>query len=995
MVSIGPTIGIKGESAYTNAMKRIIAETKNLDSEMNLLTSSFKKNDSAIENNKKKQELLTRQMEGAQRQLLIMKDGLEIATKKQNEAKEAVEKAQKAHEEAVKTYGKEHEEAEKTAKAWEKASNQYNITSKDVEYFSGKVNEAQTEINKLEREMENLPKTTQLVGESMQKWGEAMSEVGNAMTMYITTPLAAAATAFVKWSSDFTDGMAKIYTIADESKKPMAEMRQELIQLSNQSGYSLEDLAEAEYQAVSASVDTSKAVTFLTDATRLARGGFTSTTNAVDLLTTVINAYNYKAEDAAYISDVLLRTQNDGKTIVDELAHSMGTVIPTAANYNVSLEQLAAAYATMTKQGVNTSRATTFLNAMFTELEKESSTISKTLDEKTGKSFAQLMDEGNSLADVLKILYDSVDGDNEQFQRLFGNIRSGKAAAALLTDDFAILNYEVDRMNNALGQTDHAMEVLETPSLKVKRAIQQLKNSGMELGTTLINTLAPAFEKVILSIKNLTDSFAKLDEHQLQLILGFAGVVAAAGPMLTIFGKLTTAIGTFMAQLAAGELALTTIVGLVTAGALAYGGLAVAAEVAAESHRNEIAALWGMDEKMRETIDLAQESAEAYDQRKTAITDEMNATLQDVAVAEQLIDKYNDLIDENGQVREGHQELANVYFNELAQALGMEAEDLRELIEENGRFGESVQKTIEDIKARAEAAAYEKILSDAIYRQTEAEMELEKQEGALVVQQARVTQATKDTQDAYEAMIEAQKRGDPEIAAYEQAWRDAVEAESQARASEAELERAVNSTRQEVKEAQADADNAARHISNNAKTTMTDTANTIKTGGDQAERNAKSVATKVENGLNVDGVPIGRNASYGVGDGIDAGASYALGRASSLANRISATMRGALRIESPSKVTREIGRYTAEGLALGMDDGKKDVLQSASMLAESALGGISMVGYEPGDTYRTVSAPISITLNVEGNVDGDDRMFTRSIAEELANLITRESEVFA
>ena len=54
------------------------------------------------------------------------------------------------------------------------------------------------------------------------------------------------------------------------------------------------------------------------------------------------------------------------------------------------------------------------INAMFTELEKGSSNVSKILMEKTGKSFAQLMGEGNSLADVLRILYNSVGNDNEQ-----------------------------------------------------------------------------------------------------------------------------------------------------------------------------------------------------------------------------------------------------------------------------------------------------------------------------------------------------------------------------------------------------------------------------------------------------------------------------------------------------------------------------------------------------------------------------------------------------
>lgn len=987
MVSIGPKIQITGETAYRQALNRIISETKALNSEMDLMVAKFSKSDSAIEKNKQKQEMLTRQIEQAKKQYDSFKDALEKAnekftnaTKKYDESKQKLDKLYETQDKYKKGLELVERAGQKYTTTWQTLNEKLDATNKEIAEAedstsklskevdrSAKVmadwqtatNNAEIELQNLKHELKDVPNSFQTVGESMQKWGDAMTQVGEKLTMYITAPLTAAGTAFVKWASDFTDGMAKIYTIADEGKKPMSEMREELIQLSNQSGYSLEDLAEAEYQAVSASVDTSKAVTFLTDATRLARGGFTSTTQAVDLLTTVINAYGYEAEDAAYISDVLLRTQNDGKTIVDELAHSMGTVIPTAANYNVSLEQLAAAYATMTKQGVNTSRATTFLNAMFTELEKESSTIAKTLDAETGKSFAQLMAEGKSLADVLGILYNAVDGDNEQFQRMFGNIRSGKAAAALLTDDFAILNYEVERMRDALGQTDHALEVLETPSLKAKRAIQQLKNSGMELGATLINTLAPTFEKFINSIKNLTDSFAQLDEHQLQLILAFGAVAAAAAPMLTIFGKITTAIGTFMAHLAEGALPLTTIVGMITAGALAFSGLAVATEIAAESHRNEIAALWGMDEKMRESIDLAQQSAEAYDQRKTAIYDELNASLEDIDVAQRLIDKYNELIDDNGEVREGHEQLAEVYFNQLAQALGMETEDLRALVEENGRFGESVQKTIEDIKARAEAAAYEKILTDAIYRETEAQMELEKQEASLTAQQAKVKQATKETEDAYNAMIEAQKRGDPEIGRYEQAWRDAVEAESQAKASEAELQSAIEQTRKEVKEAQADADAAAQHISTNAQTTMKDTANAIKTGGEKVVTEAGTLSRRAESQLSIDGDNIGYQIDSGLASGISRYSYLVQRSAAQLAYEANHSLRGALSINSPSKVTAEAGKYFSQGFAVGIEDMAKQAVQAANMLANAAAGGIQMIGFEPNETR--ISAPISIS----------------------------------
>lgn len=995
MVSIGPTIAIKGESAYVQSMKRIIAETKTLDTEMEKLTSSFKKGDSAIDNNKKKQELLTRQVEQLERQLLGLRDGYDKAAQKQEAASKAMADAQKKHEEAIATYGKESVEVKQARDEWDAQVKIYNQASMEMANLQSNMNLTTAEIQKMRTELKEMPNTLQMVGESMQKWGDAFSTVGDKMSMYITAPLLTAGTAAVKWASDFTDGMAKIYTIADESKKPMAEMRAELVQLSNQSGYSLEDLAEAEYQAVSASVDTAKAVDFLTDATKLARGGFTSTTQAVDLLTTVINAYGYEAEDAAYISDVLLRTQNDGKTVVDELAHSMGTVIPTAANYNVSLEQLAAAYATMTKQGVNTSRATTFLNAMFTELEKESSKISKVLDEETGKSFAQLMGEGKSLAEVLKILYDSVDQDNEEFQKLFGNIRSGKAASALLTDDFAILNYEVERMADATGQTAHAMEVLETPSLKAKRALQQLKNSGMELGSQLIDRLSPAFEKVIMAIKSGTDAFAQLDEKQMSLILGFAAFVAATGPVLSVVGKLQSSLGKFLTQLATGTLPLSTIITLVTVGIEAFAGLAVGLEIASEKHREEIQALWGLDEEMRSHIDISREMDQAYKDKLASIEQEKTATLEQTYVAQELINKYNELVDENGQVRDGHQALADVYMNQLAVALGMELSDIQALIEENGRFGESIQKTIDDIIRRAETAAYEEILTEAIKRQKQAEMELEQQEEDLVILQARVKTATNNTQKAYEDMIHAQQTGSPEIARYEQAWRDAVEAESQARASEQELRDSIYQTKVNVHEAEQNAQRAAQGIENTTNTAMRNVSSGIKTGGAQAEREARSVSSSVERGMSIDGTyNTGYNGSLGLANGIRAGAGEVSSAASYVASIASSAMNKRLLVQSPSRVTMETGKYFSEGFSLGIEARANEAQAAANMLASAALGGLAEV--PPTNTYsKSISAPINIQLTIEGNVDGDDRGFARNIAGELANLIRRDNEVFA
>lgn len=91
---------------------------------------------------------------------------------------------------------------------------------------------------------------------------------------------------------------------------------------------------------------------------------FWETADAVDSINHYYNAYGLEASDAGRLSDILIQTQNDGKTTVNELSQSMGQVIPLASAYGVNIENLAASYAQLTKNGVATAQAGTYLKSM-------------------------------------------------------------------------------------------------------------------------------------------------------------------------------------------------------------------------------------------------------------------------------------------------------------------------------------------------------------------------------------------------------------------------------------------------------------------------------------------------------------------------------------------------------------------------------------------------------------------------------------------------------
>ena len=314
----------------------------------------------------------------------------------------------------------------------------------------------------------------------------------------------------IRNGSVYETSLAKVGTIADLGKLSIQKLGSQITDMSNTMGIAATDIAEATYQAISAGQDTANAVEFAGQAAKLATAGFTSTTSAVDILTTALNAYGLSADQATHVSDVLLTTQNLGKTSVDELSSSMGKVIPLAAAYNVSVENLSSGLAVMTANGMATAEATTYTKSMLNELGDTGSSVGKILQQQTGKSFAQLNAEDRSLGDVLQILYDSVGGDSTAFAGLWSSVEAGTGALSLASGGADKFNGVLAQMVDSAGATDtayqtmtdtfqHSMESLQTTAENLSIDLFEAMEPGLmeaaNWGTDCLNTLTSALNE--------------------------------------------------------------------------------------------------------------------------------------------------------------------------------------------------------------------------------------------------------------------------------------------------------------------------------------------------------------------------------------------------------------------------------------------------------------------------------------------------------------------
>lgn len=314
----------------------------------------------------------------------------------------------------------------------------------------------------------------------------------------------------IRNGSVYETSLAKVGTIADLGKLSIQKLGSQITDMSNTMGIAATDVAEATYQAISAGQDTANAVEFAGQAAKLATAGFTSTTSAVDILTTALNAYGLSADQATHISDVLLTTQNLGKTSVDELSSSMGKVIPLAAAYNVSVENLSSGLAVMTANGIATAEATTYTKSMLNELGDTGSSVGKILQQQTGKSFAQLSADGKSLGDVLQVLYDSVGDDGTAFAGLWSSVEAGTGALSLVSGGADKFNGVLGQMVDSAGATEtayatmtdtfqHSMDSLQTTaenlSIDLFEAMEPGLKEAANWGTDCLNTLTSALNE--------------------------------------------------------------------------------------------------------------------------------------------------------------------------------------------------------------------------------------------------------------------------------------------------------------------------------------------------------------------------------------------------------------------------------------------------------------------------------------------------------------------
>jgi len=353
--------------------------------------------------------------------------------------------------------------------------------------------------------------------------------------------VAAVGVVSVREAAQFETSFAKIQGLVGVTADEIGVLEDAAKGLGPAFGVSANEAADALFFITSAGLRGAGATDVLEASLKGAAIGLGDTKTIADLATSAVNAYGESTLGGAEAVDVLAEAVRLGKLAPEELAGSMGQVLPLASNLGVSFAEVGAAMAGMSKTGTDASTAATQLRQILATLAKPTAEANRGLAD-MGLSAEglrkQIKDEG--LFATLETLTTAFDGNIEATSEVFGNIRALSGVLDLMgasVDD----NRELfNQMTDATGVLDEAFGITsETAEFKFNKAMETSKGVLLDIGTTLLDMVNPHLDKFIAFIQEngpaIEESFTKIYEAVNRIITsealaGVAGIVEEMWP---------------------------------------------------------------------------------------------------------------------------------------------------------------------------------------------------------------------------------------------------------------------------------------------------------------------------------------------------------------------------------------------------------------------------------------------------------------------------------
>jgi TP901 family phage tail tape measure protein len=355
-------------------------------------------------------------------------------------------------------------------------------------------------------------------------------EVGRAAAAAIT----AVAVTSVREAAQFESSFAKIQGLVGLSAKEAEDLEKAALRIGPAYGVGANEAAEALFFITSAGLRAADAEGVLEAAAKGAAIGLGDMGALANAATAAMNTYGVEVLSGTDAVDFFAEAVRLGQFAPEELAASLGRVIPVAAEMGIGLQETLGMIAALTRGGLNASESVTGVRAAMNAFLKPTSEATQLLADYGLKAsdVSDSIEKDGFLATMVSLR--ETFGDNEDgFNRLIGSQEGLNAVLSLTGANLATNTDIISQMTDGVGILDDAFAITsETAEFKFNKGMETVKTSLIGIGSELLDRLLPYLDQFQ----------AFMEENGPQIEEVFDTIFGAVEAVATKLGELADAV---------------------------------------------------------------------------------------------------------------------------------------------------------------------------------------------------------------------------------------------------------------------------------------------------------------------------------------------------------------------------------------------------------------------------------------------------------------------
>ena len=387
------------------------------------------------------------------------------------------------------------------------------------------------------------------IGNNLSSAGKSLQSAGSTLNKTATVPLLGFGAAATKVTTDFDSAMSKVSAISGATGNDLTRLRDKAKEMGAETKFSATESAEAFTYMAMAGWKTEDMLDGISGIMSLAAADGLDLATTSDIVTDALTAFGLSAKDSGHFADVLAKASSNANTNVSLLGESFKYAAPVAGALGYSAEDTAIALGLMANAGIKGSQGGTALRSSLSRLIKPTDQVAAAM-EKYNISMVNSDGTMKSLGGVMNLLRTNLGGLSEAEQAQAAAALFGQEAMSGMLSIINASSTDYQKLTDAIYHADGAAQQMADTMLDNFGGQLTLLKSALEgVAIQIGEILMPYLTKLVGKVQDLVSWFGSLSTQQKEQILKWAGIVAAAGPVLTIVGKLVSGFGTMFTTL--------------------------------------------------------------------------------------------------------------------------------------------------------------------------------------------------------------------------------------------------------------------------------------------------------------------------------------------------------------------------------------------------------------------------------------------------------------